>query len=378
MEENNIDTVGTIETTQTNPEGQKLVFGHKISGGDFVGLGFINTLLGIVTLTLYRFWARTNVRKQIWRSVYMNDEPFEYTGTGGDLFKGFLIATVVFTLPYLVLVFGAQMMPPAVAAILLIAFLVFVYLIIGAAIWLAFRYLASRTVWRGIRFSIKGSPKDFSIMYFGQLILTAITFGWWSPKMEINVANGLWGGMHYGDMKFAFDKERAKDAKLYTKFAIGWVVSIIGYFVLFGTFISSFGSIGAGMNSTDPEVIVNSMGLIGKIYAAFFAFIILVMLAFMPYRAAVMQAIASCISLDGAHFRLEIKWFDFALLWLVNVIILVFSLGILAPVAQARAARFIINHLKADGEVDLSKAEQTEAGPNQAEGLSDAFDIGII
>lgn len=363
---------------QSAANGEPLKFGHKISGGDFVGLGFINTILGIVTLTLYRFWARTNVRKQIWRSIYMNDEAFEYTGTGGELFKGFLIALLVITLPYLILVFGAQMMPPLIGGAMFIAFLLFIYLLIGAAIWLAFRYLASRTVWRGIRFSMKGNPKNFSFMYFGQLLLTGITLGWWSPKMELKVAEGLWGGMHFGNMPFKFNSENAKDANLFSKFAIGWVATFIGYLVLISMFFSSFGALDAGMNSTDPNDIANTFGLLGRIYLALFVFMIVVLFAFMPYRAAVLKAIASCITLDGAKFKMDIKWTDLALLWVVNLIILVFSLGILMPVAQARTARFLINNLKSEGNIDLAKAEQAEAGPDQAEGLSDAFDIGII
>lgn len=358
--------------------GENLVFSHKISGGDFFGLGFINTLLGIVTLTLYRFWARTNVRKQIWRSIYMNNEPFEYTGTGGELFKGFLIATVVFTIPYLVLIFGAQMMPPLIGGALVIVFVLFVYLIIGAAIWLAFRYLASRTVWRGIRFTLKGNPKDFSLMYFGQLMLNLITIGWWSPKMEVTIAKWLWGELYYGDLPFNFDESRAKDAKLYPLFALGWAILIIGEIVMVSVFAADFLAIDAATKSGDPEDIMGTFNLIGTIYLSLFGFLALVLVAFMPYRAAVMRAIASCISLDGAKFRLEVTWPQLFGLWLVNTLILVFSLGILAPVAQARAARFIIQNLKSDGTVDLTKAEQGEAGPSQAEGLSDAFDIGII
>ena len=38
-------------------------------------LTIINFLLGIVTLTIYRFWAKTNVRRHIWRCVHINGEP---------------------------------------------------------------------------------------------------------------------------------------------------------------------------------------------------------------------------------------------------------------------------------------------------------------
>ena len=52
---------------------------------DKPGLGriaLLNTLLFVATLTLYRFWAKSNVRRHIWSCVHINGEPLEYTGRG--------------------------------------------------------------------------------------------------------------------------------------------------------------------------------------------------------------------------------------------------------------------------------------------------------
>ena len=45
-------------------------------------LAIVNFLLNLVTLTIYRFWAKTNVRKHIWSCVHINGQPLEYTGRG--------------------------------------------------------------------------------------------------------------------------------------------------------------------------------------------------------------------------------------------------------------------------------------------------------
>src|SRR4029079_17674211 len=69
------------------------------------GLGriaLVNFLLSLVTLTIYRFWAKTNVRRHIWSCVHINGEPLEYTGRGIELFLGFLIVFGLFILPLLV------------------------------------------------------------------------------------------------------------------------------------------------------------------------------------------------------------------------------------------------------------------------------------
>ena len=51
--------------------------------------------LTIVTLGIYRFWARTRLRRYIWSSIRPGGDSFEYTGTGLEKFLGFLIALVV-------------------------------------------------------------------------------------------------------------------------------------------------------------------------------------------------------------------------------------------------------------------------------------------
>ena len=64
-----------------------------------VGLSIVNFLLNLVTLGFYRFWAKTRVRRHIWSSVHVNGEPLEYTGTGKELFIGFLVIMLVLFLP---------------------------------------------------------------------------------------------------------------------------------------------------------------------------------------------------------------------------------------------------------------------------------------
>src|SRR3712207_2766510 len=87
---------------------EPLTFSHTLALKPFAVLGLKNGLLNLVTLTLYRFWGKTEVRRRVWDGVQMNGEPFEYTGRGVELFMGFLLALGVVGLPFLIVVFGAQ------------------------------------------------------------------------------------------------------------------------------------------------------------------------------------------------------------------------------------------------------------------------------
>lgn len=53
------------------------------------------SLLTLVTLGIYRFWAKTRVRKYFWSSVVGEGDGFEYTGTGIEKILVFLVAVVV-------------------------------------------------------------------------------------------------------------------------------------------------------------------------------------------------------------------------------------------------------------------------------------------
>ena len=47
--------------------------------------------LRIITLGIYYFWGKTEVRRKLWAAVHLEGQPLEYTGKGKELFFGFLI-----------------------------------------------------------------------------------------------------------------------------------------------------------------------------------------------------------------------------------------------------------------------------------------------
>ena len=51
----------------------------------------INLTLTLLTLGLYRFWAKTRLRRFLWVHATIDDDRLEYAGTGNELLLGFLI-----------------------------------------------------------------------------------------------------------------------------------------------------------------------------------------------------------------------------------------------------------------------------------------------
>src|SRR5882672_2338743 len=81
--------------------------------GGFAGLSFLNGLLRILTLGVYHFWGKTEVRQRIWSAVRIDGEPLEYRGTGAELFRGFLIVFFLILLPMGLASFGSSLFLPA-------------------------------------------------------------------------------------------------------------------------------------------------------------------------------------------------------------------------------------------------------------------------
>ena len=350
---------------------------------------FVNFLLGLLTLSIYRFWARTNVRKHIWSCVHINGEPLEYTGRGIELFKGALFVFVVFGLPAVLLIAGISIAygpeHPAIGAVQTL-FLFIVSLLWGAAVFRARRYQLSRTQWRGIRGWLEGSATTYSLLYFGSLLARGMTLGWITPVMSINLQEKMLGGMRFGSMPFRF---KGRAGPLYPAYAISW-------FLTFAVFIGIAIALGAAVAFLAGDDLSAALGdffaekdqpteeqafKIGVFFAGIAAFYLLLFL-FYPivwsiYAAREMAVLAGYTSIGDARFRLRTTTGSMIGLTIGNILIWVFTLGIGGPYVNQRLVRYLCDRMEIDGKVDVDNIRQSTAPlSTMGEGLADALDVG--
>lgn len=373
MPEGESAVVSAVEAVES---GQNLTFESKIRPASYLGLSLKNGLLNIVTLTLYRFWGKTEVRRRVWSETTLNGEPFEYTGRGIELFVGFLLATLFIGLPFLAVVLGAQFLGPVVAALVILPLYLFMGWLWGFGVFTAFRYMASRTSWRGVRFRLTGGAAGYGGLNLLMVILSVLTLGWAWPWAERKLAEPLWGGLRYGDKPLSFLMGRSEQEGVYGAYAIGWCGTVGLYFVLMFGFI---GVIFASAMAAGGEVPQEpGLGQILSLYGMMLVLAPLYVLVWSPYWAAMARSVAAGVALDDVRFSLDVRAMPMAGLVIVNGLLLIVSLGLLTPLVQARTARFLVERLKAHGAVDLSTVTQTDRGPKSGEGLADAFGFGSI
>src|SRR4051812_23245560 len=75
---------------------------------EFAPIAFTNLLLTVVTLGVYTFWARTRERRYLWSRTRFIDDRLEWTGTGLELFIGYVMAFFLFILPLGLIQFAIQ------------------------------------------------------------------------------------------------------------------------------------------------------------------------------------------------------------------------------------------------------------------------------
>jgi len=182
--------------------------------GALFKLAFQTGLLTVITLGIYRFWAKTRIRKYIWSSVSLDGDRLEYTGTGLEKFLGFLIA-IVFLAIYLAVVqliltfvgLGLVLEPQSewevIAQILsiYISFFAIVPFLFFAA-YRAQRYKLARTRFRGIRFGMDNAAGGYVWRAIGHWILTILTLGLMLPRQTFWLGKYMTDRSHYGDGRF--------------------------------------------------------------------------------------------------------------------------------------------------------------------------------
>lgn len=353
--------------------GEELRIEQRADPRSFLGLSFKNGLLNLVTLTLYRFWGKTEVRRRLWSSIYVNDDPLEYTGRGVELFVGFLLALAVIGLPFLLLVFAAQFLGPVIAGLSLLLLYAGMGYLIGFGRFTAFRYLASRTAWRGLRFHMAGSANRYAWTFLGYVALSAVTGGWFWPAAQRRLSGELWNSLRFGDKAFRFDIDRARDHEpVYPAYIATCVLTVVAYIALIILVIALSPGITQG-EEADPTLTDMAMVYLALLLAApLFA------LAVAPYQAASLRTVAAGVRLEQARTRLELKWLQIAWLTMTNVALVAVSLGFLTPFVQARTSKYLLNRVRASGEANLTDVRQAPEGPQTGEGLADAFGLAPV
>lgn len=331
-----------------------------------------NLLFNILTLSLYRFWGRTNVRRYIWENVRFKGDPFEYTGTGGELFKGFLVVLVAVFLPLFGLITWAQLLlarGQTLGLVLIFALYLFMIWLLSFGLYRAYKYRMSRTRWRGIRGTQLKSGAGYATEALSYTLFTGLSLGLLFPVME----NKLWtletNNRRFGSGRFSYN---AGSGRLYVGYFKSLALTLVGFFAM-STLMVGFAP--GGNPFADSSLVQVYLGF----FAAYLGLLVFMGLAFSIYTYEKLKHFWSNTHFEGATFSFSGTLGGLIRLLLGNLLITILTLGIAYPIAQMRLVRFMVENLQLEGKLDLARISQTdEEAPGFGEGLAEGFDMGTI
>lgn len=318
-----------IEETTTKTQNYSLEFFGK--GSEFFSIMIVNWLLTIITFGLYYPWARAKNLRYIYGQTALNNERFHFSGTGKEMFIGFLKIIGLYIV-FILLVFAILFIATSSGLtwmIILANFLPYLAIlaIIPFAIHGSLRYRMSRTSYRSIRLGYRGNRNELVKNYYKWIFFTIITLGIYGAWLSMNFRRFTHKHIRYGDVEFSNNCNGLDWLLLNLK---GYLLSIITigiYTFWWQRDMFNYYWNNLKLKKGDQNITCRS------------------------------------IATGGGFFELLIG----------NLLIIVFTLGLGSPWAYIRTQKFICDNVEMEGDINLDEIQQTEEQYNNALG-EDAMD----
>lgn len=357
-------------------EGASSAFQFHGTWQEFAPIAFTNLLLTIVTLGFYRFWGTTRVRQYLWSQSQFIDERLEWTGTGKELFVGFLMAVVLLFLPLVGIQFLIQALTlrgyTTLAGLTLILFYFVLLYIIGLARFRALRYRLGRTYWHGIRGGSDDQGFAYGWSYVWKSVLGIILFGLFIPWSMIELWNDRWNSMSFGSHRI----EASANLDGLIGRWIGAYAVIVFMFIALGVMMVALATM---IGSTAADGSSPADAIVAGVILGVLVFYLFIGLAFLAFYAKFYRNAVEGLSLHKLEFAFSARTMDWFKLILGDIGLVLVTLGIGSIFLSYRHWKFFIVHMQAYGEVDLTELTQsTTLRSRHGEGLLDAFDVGAI
>ncbi len=305
-----------------------------------------NLLLTIITLSFYRFWGRTRVRRFLWRHFEIDGDGLEYTGTGRELFIGFLILTAVLV-PFLIVqgLLNSLLADPLAALAQAAVYILLLYLG-GYAYYRSRRYRLSRTLWRGIRPQLSGSPWQFANLVTGYTLGNILTLGLIRPIRDRALTRRLLTDIRIGSLSPTF---RPQIRPLFIIQLFGFPLTSLVAAIAWGSIVL------ADPTSDATQIIEGTAPLSIPLLLLWLLFINTL------YSGKRYHLFAAGTGLGDVTFTMTPGFWAVLRLKAGNFLLQLIMLGTGSAFTQYRTAGFYARHLKAHGRLDTASMHQHDA-----------------
>lgn len=298
------------------------------NGGSFFLIFLKNIFLTMITFGIYLAWAKTERRQYVWNNTSFHDQPFLYTGTGMELFKGYMVVSAAY-MAFVGIPALLETISPTASEV---AVLVMAVGLLFAAPHLIYRsraFLYNRTIWRSIRFGLIPDSSDYAKTFIKGVIFSFFTLGLYSPVMSNQLYKIMTDNTRFGSLEFHYD---GSDRVVF------WMGVKAVFFSL----------------------------LTGGLY-------------YFWYKAKLTRyRMEHTRAGESAMLASEISGGDLFLLYILSTFGVMLTLGLAFPWITMYALRLIAERTRAEGMIDFDAIEQRsrDAGAT-ADGFADMLDLDL-
>ncbi|PWC20167.1 DUF898 domain-containing protein [Brenneria roseae subsp. roseae] len=372
-------------------------------GGEYFSIWLVNALLTAITLGIYSAWATVRRRRYFYGNTEINGDRFDYHAQPMQILKGRLLVIGGIIIFYVLLALS-----PVMGTLVLIA-------LMGLVPWIiirSWRYNAIMSSYRGVRFNYHcKTGKAYWVLLFFPIILV---LGLYLALLAIGMLAGLTNSpmftgllaiaifipgfaavngmiammqsdlyinnMFFGKVAFKADLNKAP----FIKFSLISLLIFIPFLIAGLSLISSFlfAMFQAGMMGERTDEMAGMM-LLSNMFNLIMMFIVMgfgVLVSSSYLVVAQRNYLFNQTVLNGdIKLRSTMQTLSYMGLLITNSLITVFSLGLAAPVAEVRHARYIANSTAIEGDLSLLnvQAHQDSANTAVAEEAVNALDLNI-
>jgi uncharacterized membrane protein YjgN (DUF898 family) len=381
--------MGPPSAAGTIPDDARAVLSYDGKLSELFGIFLVNLALTIVTFGLFHFWAITRLRRYLWSHMRIEGTPFLYTGKGKELFQGFLLAILTLVLLFSSAAVAAELLKKsyrAQAPLPYITAAVGLLVLIGATRFAALRYRLNHTEWCGISGGMDGTALRYGANWVVCLLACVVTVAQALPWLQVSLARCRIDAIHFGSAIFHCE---GRGRQLY----LSWLATIFSHIVLIGVItaiVAGFeGPWLAHVFFGRAKVPIPHLVEFRVVPAVIGGLAIVIGSAILvtSYRAKFCFLIVGKTSaLVRGRFRSETLRFGMAvdvdgLAWLTftNLVMVILTLGLGAPVVLHRNAHFMARAITVTGTFDANTlALGTLAPPTPATGLLQSLDPEIV
>jgi len=309
-------------------------FNFHGEGSKLFGIEIVNAILTVLTLGLYYPWAKAKKMHYLYEETEFAGSRFTFHGTGKEMFRGYIKAVALFAVLAGVMAYISSQNNIALSITGLLVIYAIIFALIPIAIHGSYKYRMSRTSWRSIHFGYHGELGELYKEFFTGLIITICTMGIYASWFEMNLRKYIISRIRFGSVKLDYAGNGTDFFILNLKGILLSYITLGIYFFWYQADLLKFYINNIKIYQNDKEINANINVSGGGVFGLTF----------------------------------------------VNILIVVFTLGLGAPWATVRTLNFILKNIEIGEEFNPNAILQTEKEYKNATGeeLADVLDLGVI